>query len=413
MKQFDDIFREKVNTAFSNSDYSHLADAGWKAFVKKQKGGKKLAIIIPFWAKAATVALFISAGGVLLYKYQNDRELVIASYESHPDTKVNSEKISSDKGKSEKLRKTDSETVLQSEGNKPENIIVAQFVPQSESHIFKQQSLRNENEYENVTGDVDTVSKDNMESSSVNGENPGPEIAKANPLVSANPAEETVNERKTSLIAGFSGIMSEAGNMSSVTPGVSVGFFVDQKITRRISFRPGLALAKFAYGTVNVATSKVMYGAPADLSNSQASFDSYENKLDIVTMEIPMNMVFTILEKGKSSLFLSAGASTVVYLNQKFSGNYSGVFTNKYYDAVSGTYSNSTSTQSFRVASEEKAFSHVDYFGLANISAGYVLPVGKSRMLVEPFIQLPVSELTSLDLKIRNGGLSLKFLFGH
>lgn len=413
MKQFDDIFREKVNTAFSNSDYSHLADAGWKAFVKKQKGGKKLAIIIPFWAKAATVALFISAGGVLLYKYQNDRELVIASYESHPDTKVNSEKISSDEGKSEKPRSNASEKVLQSIGNKPEKMTVAQSVPQPESQIFKEQPVRDEDEYENAVVPKDTVKYERKESTQADNENTSPRIAIADPLLADISSEESEVERKTSLIAGFSGIMSEAGNMSSVTPGVSVGFFVDQKITRRISFRPGLALAKFAYGTVNVATSKVMYGAPADLSNSQASFDSYENKLDIVTMEIPMNMVFTILEKGKSSLFLSAGASTVVYLNQKFSGNYSGVFTNKYYDAVSGTYSNSTSTQSFRVASEEKAFSHVDYFGLANISAGYVLPVGKSRMLVEPFIQLPVSELTSLDLKIRNGGLSLKFSFGR
>jgi hypothetical protein len=120
-----------------------------------------------------------------------------------------------------------------------------------------------------------------------------------------------------------------------------------------------------------------------------------------------------VLEKGRSSLFVSAGASTLVYLNQQFSGDYVGLFTQKSYDAVTGAVVETTVPQTVNVKSEENAFSHVDYFGLANLSAGYSMPVGKSNMLIEPFIQLPVSDLTSLDLKIKYGGLSVKYRFGR
>ena len=103
----------------------------------------------------------------------------------------------------------------------------------------------------------------------------------------------------------------------------------------------------------------------------------------------------------------------MVYLSQQFSGDYIGVFTNQRYEVASGALNEYSSTQAFDVEQEEKAFSHVDYFGLANLSAGYSFPLGKSSMLIEPFVQLPMSDLTSLDLKIRYGGLSLKFRFGH
>jgi hypothetical protein len=59
-------------------------------------------------------------------------------------------------------------------------------------------------------------------------------------------------------------------------------------------------------------------------------------------------------------------------------------------------------------------FSHADHLGLANISAGYLMPFGKKNsMLIEPFLQLPISELTSRNVKIRYGGVSMKLTFGR
>jgi hypothetical protein len=411
MKQFDDIFKEQLQSAFDKSDYSHLAEEGWKSFTEKRKGGKKLAIVIPFWAKAASVALILSVGSLFVYKSFNDRPVTIAEYSMPGEVPVKSAPVT----KSETVKSdvvSEGKSINGQPGrSKAENGVVNLLtVNKTEPEIDSILPAVSEQE---INNEADTIRKSEQVYEEKVAENRVPEEkAKANPL--AEPAaEETISNRKTSLIAGFAGIMSEAGNNSSSTPGVSVGFFIDQKLSRRISFRPGLALSKFAYASVPVASAKVMGNAYAAMSNSQAPVESNDNKLDIITMEIPLNMVFTVLEKGRSSLFVSAGASTLVYLNQQFSGDYVGLFTQKSYDAVTGAVVETTVPQTVNVKSEENAFSHVDYFGLANLSAGYSMPVGKSNMLIEPFIQLPVSDLTSLDLKIKYGGLSVKYRFGR
>ncbi len=69
-------------------------------------------------------------------------------------------------------------------------------------------------------------------------------------------------------------------------------------------------------------------------------------------------------------------------------------------------------TTSVRIESEQEPLNRVDFLGLANFSAGYSLPFGKtSHLLFEPFVQLPIKDLTSLDLRIRYGGLSMKIQF--
>ena len=71
-----------------------------------------------------------------------------------------------------------------------------------------------------------------------------------------------------------------------------------------------------------------------------------------------------------------------------------------------------TRFSSVEVENKEKAFSHTDYFSLANLSAGYSLPFGKNTIMIEPYLQIPVSGVTSLDLKIYYSGISLKLKFG-
>ncbi|MDY0198558.1 MAG: hypothetical protein RBR68_12160, partial [Tenuifilaceae bacterium] len=104
---------------------------------------------------------------------------------------------------------------------------------------------------------------------------------------------------------------------------------------------------------------------------------------------------------------------TMVYLNQHFSGTLHNVYRTENIDSSTGEISIETNYTTTNIEEEYGAFSRVDYFGLANLSAGYSFPIGKSNnMLVEPFIQLPMHDITSTNLRIRYGGLSLKFRFG-
>jgi hypothetical protein len=103
----------------------------------------------------------------------------------------------------------------------------------------------------------------------------------------------------------------------------------------------------------------------------------------------------------------------MVYFSQKFTGD----FVNEYTQAYFNTYTNSmsTETRSSKVSVENNysALNHTDYFGLANLSAAWSLPYGKtSTLLIEPFMQLPLSDLTALNLRVRYGGISMKIRFG-
>ena len=77
-----------------------------------------------------------------------------------------------------------------------------------------------------------------------------------------------------------------------------------------------------------------------------------------------------------------------------------------------GQVSFESMTTSVKIESKQESLNRVDFLGLANFSAGYSIPFGKtSHLLFEPFVQLPIKDLTSLDLRIRYGGFSMKFQF--
>ena len=270
-----------------------------------------------------------------------------------------------------------------------------------------------------VTGEIKSSERvsDIPVDESANEEKVAENILAADEKTEISPVEitdETPAGKKTSLIAGFSGMMSNIEDVMINSPGVSVGFYLEHKLTRKLSVRPGLALAKHSYGSTNVSDGKVFMNSVTSTGSMTGSVGSYENQLDMVTVEVPLNLVYTLLERGKSSLFVSAGVSTMVYLDQSFSSSFTNVYTEQKVDLASGNAYLETRSQDVNVESDEKAFSHVDYFSVTNLSAGYSLPLKKGgNMLIEPFVQLPVSDLTSFNVRIRYGGLSLKFRFGQ
>ncbi|MBE0678636.1 MAG: hypothetical protein IH592_07720, partial [Bacteroidales bacterium] len=73
MKNFDDIFRRKVKEAFDNYNADHLAEEGWNSYVRKHGGKRIRAIVIPFWARAASIAVLVTVG-VLFTERINHRK---------------------------------------------------------------------------------------------------------------------------------------------------------------------------------------------------------------------------------------------------------------------------------------------------------------------------------------------------
>jgi len=406
MKQFDKIFLQKAERAFSTYNTDHLAEEGWNSFVSKRRGKKRFAVIIPFWAKAASVALVISAGSLFIYqsfynqsdKFAEQKEFVTVPVIQAP-VPVVSGKINLSQQKLSAATNSDALPVKFSsrEDSIDEVVAINDFENNNEVNPSVKEIDDQVNESANAAKLPEDILAENLREE----------------IIINEFADESQSGKKTSVIAGFSGLMSNIENMMVNSPGVSVGFYIEHRLTRRLSVRPGLALAKHSYGTKNMMAGTVFMSSLDNNGLMTGIVDSYENKLDILTVEVPVNMVYTIMERGKSSLFVSAGVSTMVYLDQNFSSSFTNVYTEQKLDIASGSMYEETRLQEVNVETDEKAFSHVDYFGLANLSAGYSMPLRKGgSMLFEPFLQLPVSDLTSFNVRIRYGGLSLKFRFG-
>jgi hypothetical protein len=227
------------------------------------------------------------------------------------------------------------------------------------------------------------------------------------------PDDKSAKKMSTTIMTGLSGMMANVDKTTSSAQGVSIGFYVEQQLTRRIAIRPGLAMAVHNYGLENNSgvTETLGYDTP-DLNGLSGVTSSYDANIEVLSMEVPVNIVFTLWKRSGSNLFVSTGASTVVYLNQNLTGVFQNTYTRTSVDNTTGEISYESKTSTVEVESVEEPFNHVDFFGLANFSAGYTLPFGKtSHLLLEPFVQLPISDLTSLNLRIRYGGLSMKVKF--
>jgi len=424
MKNFDDIFSRKAKEAFENYSADHLADEGWNAYVRKHGRKRSRPIIFPLWARAAAIAVLVTIG-VLFTARIYDRKA------GEPEVKL--------------AQETRNE-LTQSARDKDDTSAVSLEVITAKTEIdeVKSEVAAAKPKVAEVKSDVAAAKREVAEAI------PGdavtmPEIADAMAGVNlaADPAELRLTDdadivrlnltpkrelkdylvlprekMTTTLMTGFSGMMASIDNATTAAQGVSIGFYVERQLTRRISVRPGLAMAKHSYGVEGTPERNVSggdmamdYAAP-ELNGLSGTTTSYEADIDVVSMEIPVNFIFSIRKRARTNLFVSTGASTLFYLNQRLSGSFDNTYTKTLYDSYSGAISFESVTTTARIESEQEFLNRVDLLGLANFSAGYSFPFSKtSSLLLEPFIQLPLKDLTSLNLRIRYGGISMKLQF--
>jgi len=100
-----------------------------------------------------------------------------------------------------------------------------------------------------------------------------------------------------------------------------------------------------------------------------------------------------------------------VYLNQSYTNLYSNIYRGEVYNSETNEVFQTTLYTTDKLNSHYGMFNHADLFGLANLAMGYSFPIGKNSMLIEPFVQIPLGEITSIDLRMGFGGVSLKYIF--
>ncbi|MCU0460518.1 MAG: PorT family protein [Bacteroidales bacterium] len=417
MKQFDDIFRENADKAFADYNADHLADEGWNSFMASRKKESRLkAIVIPLWAKAASITLIVGTSALITYLAINRRNaeeiLSLSETESKIEIPATVHSVSESPASAVITVKPGPGKI--NNGARSMVGLAAESVPEKpvlEEHLYGERTPEPDDPdvfpviAENKLLPVeDTI---NLTSKEILTELPSGETKET------ATTEEKNRYSKPKFMTGLSGVLANVKNASSAAPGVSIGFYVEQKITKRISFRPGLALAINSLGVDNKGGNfESTYSVPL-IDGNNGMLDSYNGELRMIAMELPLNIVFKAFERKRSGIYLSAGASTMIYFSQKFTGDFVNEYTQEQFNATSGTMEYEKRSSTVTVDNSYSAFSHTDYFGLANFSAGYTHPYGKTAtLLIEPFMQFPLSDLTALNLRVRYGGISVKIRFG-
>ena len=418
MKLFDDIFRENVDKAFSDYSADHLADEGWNSFMASGKKARRFkAIVIPFWAKAASIALIVGAGALTAYLFidRHNSDESLAQSETEPEKEITT---AVNHGSSISVS-----TVIAEKFNpgKDNNKVI------NTANLKSETSSKQPSPEEQLTQRIDVAPSDTALLPVV-AENRFPESGDTISFtfketlqgLTDGEAEETgITEEKRrnsrpKFMTGLSGVLAHVKDASSSAPGVSVGFYLEQKITERISFRPGVALAVNSLGVDNESGSFGSSYKVSLLDGNSGTLNSFNGELKMIAMEIPMNIVFKVFERKRSGIYISAGASTMIYFNQKFTGDLVNEYTQEYFNTSTNSMSSETRYSKISVDNSYSGSDHTDYFGLANFSAAYSIPYGKtSTLLIEPFMQFPLSDLTALNLRVRYGGISMKVRFGN
>ena len=462
MNDSDDIFSRKVKEAFDHYDASHLADDGWNSYVSTHGTRRRRVMIMPLWARAASIAVLVAIGVLLAVRLNHPKA-------GEPADQV--AQVTQGKQTTPEMNKEDT-AALASESNatkspinpaKPGMTAMKTVSPASNSGRASVKTV-SEPLQNLVTGSelagalvsesaapvpVETVQAGEIlspetitaaeKSAAINAagkpavmdlpDSPAEirltanalsdmEPAKKLNLTSGNSGDYTEIPREkmtTTIMTGLSGMMASISDASSISQGVSIGFYVEQQLSRRISVRPGLAMARHSYAMEDVPVISggalaLDYAAP-QLNGLSGTTTSYDANIDIVSIEVPVNFVISLRKRQRSNLFITTGASTLFYLSQHLTGKFNNTYSSTAY-SNSGEVSYESITTSVQIESEQETLSRVDFMGLANFSAGYSLPFGKTSHLVfEPFVQLPVKDLTSLNLRIRYGGLSMKIQF--
>ena len=423
MRQFDDILKENVEKAFNSFNADHLADEGWNSFVVRQKGRRRRAVMIPLWARAASVLLIIGLGIFITYKVSTKHiaqelisgnesvpeeveEAVVLSEDAKTPAPVNApiteqlsreENIEKKTSEAQRTNSTDysiSEPVALSKENKmaPETS-ESRFLIPSTITVFPEPGLSEESLQDLISENLTTAGATNEGQKTDKG------------------TERRFGERI--LMAGLSGLSAQSGGTASPASGLSVGLYLDQKLTKKISVRPGLALAMQSFGLDNGSIPTGISNPISLNDGTSGSLYSSEGQFSMLAMEVPLNLVFRIIEKKRSAFYVSAGASSMIYLSQQFTADFVNKYTKASYNSATDELSYETNYSTVRVENDYGALRRADFFGLANFSAGYSFPYSKTgTLLIEPFLQVPVSDLTSLDLRVRYAGISMKMQFG-
>lgn len=225
------------------------------------------------------------------------------------------------------------------------------------------------------------------------------------------PSHEKSMERPVTWGIAAGSMLTYAEQQLAGGLGFSGGITSEYKLSEMLRLSSGVMLAyqQFDVEGMPLSSKRLSEEYSQDLMSVRAYGDlSHE----FLAIDIPLNLQLRLPSAGEGQWFLSAGLSSLVYLQQRKSGQEVAYLESAVYDRVNNTYHKVSMASEVDVSAEHDAFSRIDLGRLLNISVGYAIRQEKTTTIIEPFIKYPLGAVSSEEIRMGMGGISLRLTFG-
>jgi hypothetical protein len=203
-----------------------------------------------------------------------------------------------------------------------------------------------------------------------------------------------------------------SGNQANVGGGATA----EIKITDHLKLVTGITVAQNSMtfnGGVPTSTAATSFFAPSAGADAAPLLSAYSIKsaitvasdpafknydASLVGLDIPVNLKYDF-NPQKSTVYFMAGLSSGTFINETYTYQYN-------YPALA-----SPTLQQTQDATTRRSFDSF-YFGkMLNVAFGVGYPLGKNRLIIEPFLKYPLGGLGTQNIQFGSGGINLKFTF--
>lgn len=193
--------------------------------------------------------------------------------------------------------------------------------------------------------------------------------------------------------------------------GFSGGLVTEWKAFPRMKVSSGMMLAYQQFEVERmplrmISNQEILAGL--DYNDATAYGD---HEYEFLAIDIPMNVQFNLGENRRSQLYVSAGVSSLFYLQQRVSGYSSAFITGQTYNPATGQYQ--PFSQYSEVYLDDNYDGRFDFARLLNFSFGYVIKGDNHSTVIEPFIKYPLGTISTRELKMGMGGVTFRYRFGN
>lgn len=194
--------------------------------------------------------------------------------------------------------------------------------------------------------------------------------------------------------------------------GFSGGLVTEWKALPRIKLSSGMLLAYQQFEVERmplrmISNQEIIAGLDYNGANA---FGDHE--YEFLALDIPLNVQFNLGETRRSQLYVSAGVSSLFYLQQKVSGYSSAFVTGQTYNPSTGEYQPFSQYSEVYLDDTYDILARFDIARLLNLSFGYVIKGDNHSTVIEPFIKYPLGTISTRELKMGMGGVTVIYRFG-